>query len=185
MQPAIMEWPGATVVQVRPSLSDGLAFIAYKVTNPSAGVWHYEYAIYNENLDRAIQSFILPLGPGVTLSNVGFHAPPQHPGFTFDGTTGNTGFSSTPWTTDVLDRAVVWSSETFAQNPNANAVRWGTLYNIRFDANSAPVSTSATVGFLKTGTPVAVTVMGPSANQGPPPCSGRRTTGVPAPGCGA
>ena len=154
MVPAIMEWPGATVVQVRPSTSDGIAFVAYKVTNPSAGVWHYEYAIYNENLDRAIQSFILPLGPGVTLSNVGFHAPPQHPGFTFDGTVNNTGYSSTPWTTDVLDAAVVWSSETFAQNPNANAVRWGTLYNIRFDANSAPVSTSATMGFLNT-VPVA------------------------------
>ena len=37
-------------------------FVAYKVTNPSAGVWHYEYAIYNENLDRAIQSFSVPLG---------------------------------------------------------------------------------------------------------------------------
>jgi hypothetical protein len=184
MQPAIMEWPGATIVQVRPSTGDGVAFIAYKVTNPSAGVWHYEYAIYNQNLDRAVQSFILPLAPNVVLSNVGFHAPPQHPGFTFDGTVGNTGLSSTPWTTDVFDAAVVWSSETFAQNPNANAVRWGSLYNIRFDANSAPVTTSATVGFLKTGTPVAVTVMGPSTNQGPPPCSARRTTGIPAPGCG-
>ena len=34
--------------------------LAYKVTNPSAGVWHYEYAVYNQNLDRAIQSFSVP-----------------------------------------------------------------------------------------------------------------------------
>ncbi len=185
MQPAIMEWPGATLVTVRPSTADGQAIVAYKVTNPSPGVWHYEYAIYNQNLDRAIQSFILPRAANVTLSNIAFHAPPQQPGFTFDGTVNNLGFSATPWTTDILDAAVVWSSETFAQNPNANAVRWGSLYNIRFDANSAPVSTTATIGFLKTGSPVAVTVMGPSTNQGAPPCSGRRTTGIPAPGCGS
>jgi hypothetical protein len=185
MQPAIMEWPGATVVQFRPSTDDGIGFIAYKVTNPSSGVWHYEYAIYNENLDRAISSFILPRGPGVNLTNIGFHAPPQHPGFTFDGTPGNLGFSSTPWTTDIYDQAVVFGCETMAQNPNANAVRWGTMYNVRFDANSPPVATSATVGFFKTGSPIAVQVMGPSGAQGPPPCSGRRITGVPVPGCGA
>ena len=184
MQPAINAWPGATIVQVRPVSNDGVAFIAYKITNPSAGVWHYEYAIYNMNLDRGIQSFILPKAPGVTLSSIGFHSPPQQPGWTFDGTFNNLGYSNTPWTTDVLDAAVVWSSETFAQNQNANAVRWGTLYNIRFDANSAPVPASATIGFYKTGSAVSIPVMGPSSNQGPPPCSARRTSGIPQTGCG-
>jgi hypothetical protein len=182
--PAITAWPGATIVPVRPSTSDGLAYIAYKVTNPSAGVWHYEYAIYNLNLDRGISSFILPKAGNVTVSNLGFHMPPQQPGYTFDGTMNNAGFSTSAWTTDVLDAAVVWSSQTFAQNPNANAIRWGTLYNIRFDTNTPPVETSATVGFFKTGTPISVSVMGPSTVQGPPPCSARRTTGIPAPGCG-
>ena len=37
-----------------------MPFIAYKVTGPVAGVWHYEYAIYNQNLDRGIQSFSVP-----------------------------------------------------------------------------------------------------------------------------
>jgi len=184
MQSAINAWPGATIVQVRPVSGDGVAFIAYKITNPSAGVWHYEYALYNMNLDRGIQSFILPKAPSVTLSNLGFHAPPQQPGWTFDGTFNNLGYSNTPWTTDVLDAAVVWSSETFAQNPNANAIRWGTLYNIRFDANAPPVPASATVGFYKTGSAVSIPVMGPSANQGPPPCSSRRTNGIPQTGCG-
>ena len=64
---------------------------AYKVTNPTAGVWHYEYALYNQNLDRAIQSFSVPLGSGVNISNIGFHAPPQHPGWANDGTLGNAG----------------------------------------------------------------------------------------------
>ena len=27
--------------------------MGYKVTNPTPGVYHYEYAVYNENLDRS------------------------------------------------------------------------------------------------------------------------------------
>ena len=78
---AITAWTGATIVNIEPAPgTDGIGMVGYKVTNPSAGVWHYEYAIYNQNLDRAIQSFGIPVGAGVTLSNVGFHAPPQHPG---------------------------------------------------------------------------------------------------------
>ena len=71
-------------------------FIGYKVTNPVAGVWHYEYAFYNQNLDRAIQSFSVPLGGGVNISNIGFHAPPQEPGWASDGTFNNQGYSSAP-----------------------------------------------------------------------------------------
>src|ERR1043166_457661 len=66
-QPAIMAWTGATLNQVQPAPGvDGVAMVGYKVTNPLAGVWHYEYTIYNQNLDRAIQSFSVPLGCGIT-----------------------------------------------------------------------------------------------------------------------
>src|SRR5436190_24144739 len=86
-QPAIMAWSGATVNQIQPAPgTDGIWFMGYKVTNPSTGVWHYEYALYNQNLDRAIQSFSVPVGPGVNISNIGFHAPPQQPGWANDGT---------------------------------------------------------------------------------------------------
>ena len=79
-RPAIWAWTGATMNQIEPDPgNDGFWFMGYKVTNPSSGVWHYEYALYNENLDRAIQSFSVPLGPGVNVTNIGFHAPPQHP----------------------------------------------------------------------------------------------------------
>jgi hypothetical protein len=160
---AVTAWTGATLVDINPAPgADGIGTIAYKVTNPSPGVWHYEYALYNQNMDRAIQSLGIPMGAGVTLSNVGFHAPPQHPGWTFDGTFNNTGFSSAPWTQTQAGGVTTWSSETFAQNPNANAVRWGTLYNIRFDSNRPPQTVSATVGFLKTGAPITVQIQGPS-----------------------
>lgn len=107
MKPATEAWTGATSALVEPEPGvDGRAFVVYKVTNPSAGVWHYEYAIHNQNLDRSIQSFTVPLGNGVNISNIGFHFPPNHPGFPNDGTVGNTGFSNTPWTPNQMSNAL-------------------------------------------------------------------------------
>jgi hypothetical protein len=166
MQPAIEAWiaTGATVNPVEPDPgNDGKWYMGYKVTNPSTGVWHYEYALFNMNLDRAIQSFSVPLGTGVSLTNIGFHAPPQHPGWAHDGTLGDAGFSSTPWTNDYQsgNTSITWNTETFAQNQNANAIRWGTLYNFRFDADQAPETTNATVGFFKDGSPMTVEIQAP------------------------
>jgi hypothetical protein len=167
MTPATDAWTGATTNTIEPVPGvDGRAFIAYKVTSPVAGVWHYEYAIHNQNLDRSIQSFSVPLGSGITVSNLGFHAPPNHPGFANDGTQGNAGFSNAAWTSNQTADALSWSSETFAQNQNANALRFGTLYNFRFDSNMPPIAVNATIAFFKTGTPMTVGIQGPSPDTG-------------------
>jgi hypothetical protein len=159
-QAAIFAWSGATINRIEPDPgNDGIAFVGYKVTNPSPRVWHYEYAIYNENLDRAIQSFAVPTGR--LIRNIGFHAPPQEPGWANDGTVGNTGYSSTPWTSVVAGGSLTWSCEALAQNPNANAIRWGTLYNFRFDSNRPPQDASAVIGFFKTGAPITVPIQAP------------------------
>src|SRR5205085_472260 len=104
MQGAIQAWQtlgGATVNQIEPDPgNDGIWFMGYKVTNPSTGVWHYEYALYNMNLDRSIQSFTVSLGAGVNISNIGFHAPLQEPGWANDNIPGGNGYSSTPWSND-------------------------------------------------------------------------------------
>ena len=169
-QPAIMAWTGATVNQIEPDPgNDGIWFMGYKVTNPSDGVWHYEYALYNQNLDRAIQSFSVPLGLGANISNIGFHAPPQHPGWPHDGTVGDAGYSSTPWDVTQDTSSITWNTETFATNQNANAIRFATLYNFRFDADQPPVTTNATVGFFKTGSPVNVEIQVPAAGATPTP----------------
>jgi hypothetical protein len=174
MQPAIQAWAatGATVNQVEPDPgNDGIWFMGYKVTNPSAGVWHYEYALYNENLDRSIQSFSVPVGPGVNVSNIGFHAPPQEPGWSNDNIPGGNGYSSTPWSNDYQpgNTSITWNCETFAQNQAANAIRFGTLYNFRFDADQPPQTANATVGFFKTGSPMNVEIQAPSQGGGVTP----------------
>jgi hypothetical protein len=168
-QPAIQAWTGATVNEIEPdSGNDGIWFMGYKVTNPTAGVWHYEYALYNQNLDRAIQSFSVPLGPGVNISNIGFHAPPQHPGWAHDGTQGDAGYSSTPWDVSQDTSSITWNTETFATNQNANAIRFGTLYNFRFDADQPPQAASATIGFFKTGSPITVDIQAPAGGTPTP-----------------
>lgn len=164
---AIAAWTGASVKEITPDPgNDGVGYVGYKVTNPSPGVWHYEYVLYNQNMDRGIQSFSVPLGSGTSLSNVGFHAPPQHPAWANDGTVGNAGYSSAPWTPTQNSNSMTWTSETFAQNPNANAIRWGTLYNFRFDSDRPPALVSATIGFFKTGAPILFQVQAP--DPGPP-----------------
>ena len=166
---AIEAWTGSTRVMIQPDpLADGIGTLAYKVTNPSAGVWHYEYAIYNQNLDRGIQSFSVPVG-SASLSNIGFHAPPQHPGTLNDGTVGSAGFSSAAWAPSQSGGAMTWSSETFAQNPNANAIRWSTLYNFRFDSSSPPQTVQATIGFYKSGAPITLAVQAPAGGGTPTP----------------
>ena len=179
MQPAIQAWAatGATVQQVEPDPgNDGILFVGYKVTGPTAGVWHYDYAVFNMNLDRAIQSFEVVF-PGFPpdLSNIGFHAPPQHPGWAHDGTEGDAGYSSPPWTFTLNGpppdpNSAVWNCETFAQNQNANAIRWGTLYNFRFDSTAAPATSTANIAFFKTGAPVSVPIQAPNmSDQTPTP----------------
>jgi hypothetical protein len=170
MQPAIRAWTSATVNRIEPDPgNDGIWFMGYKVTNPSAGVWHYEYALYNENLDRAIQSFSVPLGAGVNISNIGFHAPPQHPAWANDGTQNSQGYSSTPWDITQDASSITWNTETFATNQNANAIRWGTLYNFRFDADQPPQAANATVDFFKTATPITVAIQAPVQGGTPTP----------------
>jgi len=183
-RPAISAWSGtgAFLSQIEPDPgNDGIWFMGYKVSNPSRGVWHYEYALYNENLDRGIQSFSIPLGLGANISNIGFHAPPQEPGWANDGTENNQGYSSTPWTVAQDTSSITWSTETFAQNQNANAIRWGTLYNFRFDCDQPPQAANATIGFFKTGSPMTVAIQAPSGGATPTPTATPSATATPRP----
>ena len=183
-RPAVSAWAlaGASLNQIEPDPgNDGIGFIAYRVTNPSAGVWHYEYAVYNENLDRGIQSFSVPLGFGANISNIGFHAPPQEPGWANDGTENNQGYSSTPWSVTQTADSITWNSETFAQNQNANAIRWGTLYNFRFDSDQPPQAGDGTLGFFKTGSPMTVAIQGPTGGATPTPTATVTPPATPTP----
>ena len=67
-------------------------------------------------------------------------------------------FDPTDWNAAVGAGSVTWSSpETFAQNPDTNALRFATMYNYWFDADAPPATGDATIGLFRPGTPDAIT----------------------------
>ena len=157
-EPAIRAWQaidsGVTIQDIDLQ-ADGRLHLGYKVTDLGNGTWHYEYALHNLTSDRGVSSFSVPLPNGVTVTNTGFHDVDYHSGEPFD---------NTDWVTNVSASSIEWSSpETFDQNPNTNALRWGSLYNFRFDADTPPDAQVISLGFFKPGTPTSqnVAVLGP------------------------
>ncbi|MGE0481467.1 MAG: hypothetical protein AB7Q17_13445 [Phycisphaerae bacterium] len=137
--------------------SEGIFRYASKVTDLGNGTWLYDYAVFNLSSDRSGGSLRVPVAPGVTVTNVGFHDVNYHSGEPYD---------NTDWTSSVSGGSVTWQSpQTYAQNQNSNALRWGTMYNFWFTANRPPVAADATLGLFKPHTPQEVTfaVSAPSA----------------------
>lgn len=129
---------------------EGIFHLASKVTDNGNGTWRYDYAVYNLNSDRSGGSFSVPIG-AATLSDVGFHDVDYHSGEPYD---------NTDWTVTNDGTSITWSSpETFAQNENTNALRWGTMYNFWFTADVGPNDEprDVTLGLFKPGTPTSVT----------------------------
>lgn len=141
--------------------NDGLFILGAKVTDLGNGFWHYEYALQNLNSDRAAGLFRVPLDPGATVTNIGFYAPFYHSGEPYSGA---------DWTGGVAGNAVIWSTTPFISNPNANALRWSTTYNFRFDADVPPSALPVTVELFKPGTPLEVTGLSYAPASPPPAC---------------
>lgn len=141
---AIEGWAGATrtIVPQLPS-DDGRFIVAIRTTDNGNGTWHYEYAIYNVDSDRGLQSFALPMRASIAVTNVGFYAVASH----------GEPFSNAPWAFTRNLNSIQWATQTFEQNPGANALRWGTMYNFWFDASAAPVDTDSTLSLFKPGSP--------------------------------
>ncbi len=141
---------------------EGRFHIAVKVTELEAGGWRYDYAIRNLNSHRAAASFSVPVPSGSAVTNIGFHDVDYHSGEPYD---------NTDWNDAVEDGFVTWSSpESFEQNPDSNALRWGTMYNFWFDTDAAPVKGEASIALFRPGKPEAVTaaVLVPGATGGCP-----------------
>jgi hypothetical protein len=139
--------PSVTLVTVPGAETSGASryVLAYKTTDNGNGTWHYEYALYNMNSDNSARSFSVPVGAGVTLSNVGFHDVGYRNG---DGP-GNSNYDGTDWPSTESGGSVTWSTDSFATNASANALRWSTTMNFRFDATTPPLTGNISVGLFK------------------------------------
>jgi hypothetical protein len=130
--------------------------IARKVTDIGGGMFHYEYAINNLNSDRSAQKLLIRFTPGTTVSNIGFHAVDHHSGECQPDGVNCYPISNTDWTSgfDAPSATVSWETEDYATNNEANAMRWGTLFNFWFDADadSSAIANQSIILF-KPGTP--------------------------------
>lgn len=149
--------PNVTIVTVDVP-GDGRLYVASKVSQNGDGSWHYEYAIQNLCSDRSGQAFSVPAAVGSDPFQAEFHASFSHSGEPY---------SNAPWAITVANGAVTWATDTYATNVNANALRFSTLANFRFDAATAPTSGEATLTLFKPGTPEAVTVAVPVPSAAP------------------
>jgi hypothetical protein len=155
-KPAIFHYttvvPTATITTV--DATDGRYIVACNVSNNGNGTHRYEYAILNLNSDRAGASFSVPVPANVTITNAGFKDIAYHSGEAFDGT---------DWTFSVAGGQAKWQcTQTFAQNPNANALRWSTLYNFWFDASVPAATGNGSIGHFKVAGSTAVSMKVPS-----------------------
>jgi hypothetical protein len=147
--PVIDAWPGATRTTIRADvLVDGRCILAAKVTPNADGTWHYEYALYNHDLDRGVGSLSIPVGTAA-VTNVGFYAVASH----------GEAYDNVPWGSARSGRNLAWSTVPFSQDPTPNPLRWGTMYNFWFDADRAPTASAAVLGLFKPGSPA--TLSGP------------------------
>jgi len=164
-KPAIYAWkdadPNVTLININIP-GDGRMILGYLATDNGDGTWHYEYALFNMTSHRSAQSFTIPIPSGVTVTNIGYHDVAYHSGEPYSGAN---------WTSDVSGGNLTWQTQTFDENENANALRWGTLYNFRFNADAGPGAASAQLGLFRPGSPgsMSVSAAGPGGDGGGPP----------------
>ena len=144
-QPAIRAWQDvdSSVVETDVQVpGEGLFILAGKATDLGTGLWHYEYALQNLNSDRSAGSFSMPVPRGAVVENIGFHDVDHHSGEIYD---------LTDWSATVESGAVTWSTDSYDDNPTANALWFDLIFNFRFDCNVGPGSTVAIIGLFKPG----------------------------------
>jgi len=112
-------------------------------------MWNYEYAVYNHNSHACAGSFSVPVPSSAKVANIGFHDVDYHSGEIYDGT---------DWVAERVGNAITWSTASFEDNENANALRWATLYNFRFDANIGPEASSVSIGTFRPGYTESISV---------------------------
>lgn len=140
-------------------------WVAGKVTNLNNGTWRYEYNVYNLNSDRSAGSFAFPIPDAASVSNYTFRAPRWHSGEPY---------SNAAWTLNKSQNMLTFSTQPFATNANANAIRWGTMFSFGFTSSQPPTTGNATLGLFKPGAspdaPQSLSVVNLPVPTPPPSC---------------
>lgn len=132
----------------------GTMFVACRITDNGDGTWNYDYAIENISSDRSAGALRFAIAPNVVVTDVSFRSPVYHSGdgIPMDMGSPNTtarNFSNGDWAVTNAAGTLRWATDRYEVNVNANAIRWGTMYNFRFTANALPTMGSGTIELFK------------------------------------
>jgi hypothetical protein len=152
-KPAIWAWqasdPSVSIQNVDVP-GEGRFVVGYRASSLGGGQYRHEYAVFNINSDRAGGSFEVALDAGVVASNASFKDVKYHSGEPQ---------VDTDWAvTNNAGSAINWACTTAPAASSGNALRWSTLFNFGFEANSAWLP-NVTVGLWKTGSPSSVSAV--------------------------
>ena len=161
MQPAVQAWQSidpAVQIYLVDAPGDGRMYLACRVTDNGDGTWRYEYALQNFNSHRGAQRLSIPATSKLSVTNAGFRDIHHHSGEPY---------ATDDWSMTAGGDAIEWATLSYKSNANANALRWGTMYNFWFTADAGPVTAPIEIGLFRPGKPASVTVMvpGPDAPQ--------------------
>ena len=134
--------------------------VAYRVWDNGDGTWDYVYVVNNQNSTQGAYSVSFPSGGGLNLTNVWFNDVDYHSGEPQDGT---------DWTMTEGSSEITWTCpQTFAQNPDANAINWCTAYSFGFTADAGPVSGVGQIELFEpgVGSTLDFPVTGPGTGTG-------------------
>jgi hypothetical protein len=125
----LQRWTGSTLSSNTNGTSDGRIYVAVKVTGPTAGVYHYEYCVHNRDNTRGVQAFRIPVCPSADVTNAGMHDVNLN--------------AADDWSMTKTTNEIIFSTQTYAVNPDANALNWNSFFTFWFDSNAAPVGGQA------------------------------------------
>lgn len=123
-------WSGAMVRSATNGADDGRVFVAVRVTQPTPGTFHYEYAIHNRDASRGVGAIQLPKCNRARIRNLGFSD--------VDGDPGN------DWSASIASQRLRYAT-------GSNPLEWNTIYNLWFDSDAEPVSADLTLEAFAAG----------------------------------
>ena len=94
----------------------------------------------------------------MTAEEIGFHDSVAHSGEPY---------ATNNWTTSQNGGQLSWSTAEYAQNPDANAIRWGTQYNFWFVTSAEPADGTAEIEIFETNGTAEITVSVPTGSDNP------------------
>ncbi len=153
LDPNVFETPIDTPeLEVPPGSGNnsGRLILAARATHLTGPTWHYEYALFNMNSDRSVSGLSIPVPDSAAIANIAFHDVDYHSGDGFNSTPDNQiNFDATDWPGQRTPTAVTWLMPAAQPIENSNALRWGTTFNFRFDADGPPARTIVTLDLFK------------------------------------